>query len=255
MLLAVLRPASPQPAVFARGAEPPGPPRAGLGLFCHLRWDDPPDPHAPGAGVGFATCGGDDPPEPPERSSALANPDPRVRFTWTAVARRARPPAGLGRGGFVFSCGRVRGVAVNVEVLNEVTEETVKAFARLLPQLSRSAPPLDKAGIARVAGSGPSTVLVARSESGEIVGTLTLVVFPIPTGLRAWIEDVVVDEAARGQGAGAALTQEALRLAREMGARTVDLTSRPSREAAGRLYERLGFQRRDSRLYRFTLDG
>jgi ribosomal protein S18 acetylase RimI-like enzyme len=149
----------------------------------------------------------------------------------------------------------VPGVAVNVEVLHEVTDEIVKAFARLLPQLSRSAPPLDKAGLARVAGSASNTVLVARSESGEIVGTLTLAVFPIPTGLRAWIEDVVVDEAARGQGAGAALTQEALRLARELGARTVDLTSRPSREAAGRLYERLGFQRRDTRLYRFTLDG
>lgn len=144
-------------------------------------------------------------------------------------------------------------MAVNVEVLHEVTEETVQAFTRLLPQLSRSAPPLDKAALARVAGSESNTLLIARSESGEIVGTLTLAVFPIPTGLRAWIEDVVVDEAARGQGAGAALTLEALRLAREMGARTVDLTSRPSREAAGRLYERLGFERRDSRLYRFKL--
>jgi ribosomal protein S18 acetylase RimI-like enzyme len=147
----------------------------------------------------------------------------------------------------------VPGVAVNVEVLHEVTEETVQAFTRLLPQLSRSAPPLDKAALARVADSESNTLLIARSESGEIVGTLTLAVFPIPTGLRAWIEDVVVDEAARGQGAGAALTLEALRLAREMGARTVDLTSRPSREAAGRLYERLGFERRDSRLYRFKL--
>ncbi len=110
-----------------------------------------------------------------------------------------------------------------------------------------------------MAGSPSSTVLVARGQApdggpGEIVGTLTLAMFPIPTGLRAWIEDVVVDEAARGQGVATALTLEALRLAREQGARTVDLTSRPSREAAGRLYEHLGFQRRDSRLYRFALD-
>ena len=90
---------------------------------------------------------------------------------------------------------------------------------------------------------------------GEILGTLTLVTFPIPTGLRAWIEDVVVDEAARGRGVGAALTQEAVRLAHEAGARTVDLTSRPSREAANRLYERLGFQMRDSKVYRLTTSG
>jgi ribosomal protein S18 acetylase RimI-like enzyme len=149
-------------------------------------------------------------------------------------------------------------VTVTVEVLREVTGETVEAFARLLPQLSRSAPPLDHAAVSRVAGCPANTVLVARQPAadgapGRIVGTLTLAIFPIPTGVRAWIEDVVTDEAARGQGVGTALTLEALRLAREAGARTVDLTSRPSREAAGRLYERLGFERRDSRVYRFTL--
>ena len=77
--------------------------------------------------------------------------------------------------------------------------------------------------------------------------------FPIPTGMRAWIEDVVVDESARGQGAGVALTLEALRLAQEAGARTVDLTSRPSREAAGLLYERHRLRAPCSRLYRFNL--
>jgi ribosomal protein S18 acetylase RimI-like enzyme len=78
------------------------------------------------------------------------------------------------------------------------------------------------------------------------------VMFPLPTGLRAWIEDVVVDESARGQGAGEAMTREAVRMAREAGARTVDLTSRPAREAAGRLYERAGFKLRDSRVYRYS---
>jgi len=146
-------------------------------------------------------------------------------------------------------------VTVNVEVLHEVTDETVKALAQLLPQLSRSAPPLDRDTLERVTGCTANTVLIARGAGGTIVGMLTLAVFPIPTGVRAWIEDVVVDEAARGQGAGAALTQEALRLAGEQGARTVDLTSRPSRAAAGRLYERLGFVQRESRLYRYTLTG
>jgi ribosomal protein S18 acetylase RimI-like enzyme len=142
-------------------------------------------------------------------------------------------------------------VTVQVDVLNEVTGEVVEAFGRLLPQLSRSAPPLGQAELDAVAGYPANTVLLARS-AGAIIGTLTLVMFPCPTGLRAWIEDVVVDESARGQGVGEALTHEALRIAREAGARTVDLTSRPAREAAGRLYERLGFSIRESRLYRFT---
>ena len=142
-------------------------------------------------------------------------------------------------------------MTVQVEVLDKVTGEVVEAFGRLLPQLSRSAPPLGQAELEAVAGCPANTVLVARS-AGTIIGTTTLVMFPLPTGLRAWIEDVVVDESARGQGAGEAMTREALRLAREAGARTVDLTSRPSREAAGRLYERAGFKLRDSRLYRYS---
>jgi ribosomal protein S18 acetylase RimI-like enzyme len=142
-------------------------------------------------------------------------------------------------------------VTVRVEVLREVTDEVVETFNRLLPQLSRSAPPLDRAALQRIVGSDAATLLVARSD-GRITGTLTLVVFPIPTGIRAWIEDVVVDEAARGQGIGEALTVEALRLARAAGARTADLTTRPSREAAGRLYERVGFKSRESRFYRYA---
>ena len=142
-------------------------------------------------------------------------------------------------------------MTVQVEVLDKVTGEVVEAFGRLLPQLSLSATPLGQADLAAVAECPANTVLVARS-AGTIIGTTTLVMFPLPTGLRAWIEDVVVDESARGQGAGEAMTREALRLAGEAGARTVDLTSRPSREAAGRLYERAGFKLRDSRLYRYS---
>jgi len=135
-------------------------------------------------------------------------------------------------------------------VLDKVTGEVVEAFGRLLPQLSRSALPLGQAELEAVVNCPANTVLLARS-GGAIIGTLTLAMFPLPSGLRAWIEDVVVDESARGQGTGETLTREALRIAREAGARTVDLTSRPSREAAGRLYERLGFSIRDSRVYRF----
>jgi ribosomal protein S18 acetylase RimI-like enzyme len=62
----------------------------------------------------------------------------------------------------------------------------------------------------------------------------------------------VVDEAVRGRGVGEGLSQEAVRRALELGARTVELTSRPSREAANRLYQRLGFVLRDSNVYRYT---
>lgn len=142
-------------------------------------------------------------------------------------------------------------MGVEIEVVREGSDELVKAFGRLLPQLSRSAEALDAAAIDTLVAWPGNTVLVARLD-GEIVGTLTLVMFPIPTGTRAWIEDVVVDDATRGRGVGAALTQEAVRLARANGARTVDLTSRPARAAANRLYERLGFHLRDSNVYRLA---
>ena len=144
-------------------------------------------------------------------------------------------------------------MSVEIEAVRVATDEIVTAFGRLLPQLSRSAKPLDLATLNKLVTWQGNVLLLARIDA-EIVGTLTLVMFPIPTGMRAWIEDVVVDESARGHGVGAALTQEAVRMARAAGARTVDLTSRPSREAANRLYERLGFQLRDSKVYRLADD-
>jgi ribosomal protein S18 acetylase RimI-like enzyme len=144
---------------------------------------------------------------------------------------------------------------VVVEEARQLTPELVEAFSRLVPQLSRSAPPPGPAELTEMVESAATRVLVARlEESGPIVGTLTLVLFRIPTGVRAWIEDVVVDENARGNGVGEALSRQALDLAGRAGARTVDLTSRPSRQAANRLYQRLGFQLRDTNVYRHTAD-
>jgi ribosomal protein S18 acetylase RimI-like enzyme len=136
-----------------------------------------------------------------------------------------------------------------VDVLREATEETVGSLNVLLRQLSKSAPMLDRQRLAEIMSQSGTFLLVARSE-GEIVGMLTLVTFFIPTGLRAWIEDVVVDNSVRGKGIGTALTRKAIDIAKEQGARTVDLTSRPSRQAAHNLYEGLGFRIRDTRVYR-----
>lgn len=136
--------------------------------------------------------------------------------------------------------------------VTEVTDELVAAFERLIPQLSSSNPPPSREFLAHIAGSEASTLLIAV-EDGVILGSLTLAVFSIPTGIRAWIEDVVVDDAARGKGVGAALNNAAIDRAREIGATTVDLTSRPSREAANRLYQRLGFEERETNVYRYKL--
>jgi len=144
-------------------------------------------------------------------------------------------------------------VPITIEELREVTDDVVDAFARLLPQLSSSAKPLDAAAIRTVVSSPAVTVLLARDE-GKIIGSLSLVVFRIPTAVRAWIEDVVVDEAAGRKGTGTALVQEAVERAKAAGARTVDLTTRPSRVAAGNLYEKAGFTQRDTRVYRYKFD-
>jgi ribosomal protein S18 acetylase RimI-like enzyme len=142
--------------------------------------------------------------------------------------------------------------AVVVTEAQAVDDALVEAWAALTPQLSRSSPAPGRAELAEIVASPATILLVARDgPGGAILGSLTLVVFRIPTGMRALVEDVVVGEAARGRGIGSALTREALRRAEALGCRTVDLTSRPSREAANRLYQELGFQRRDTNVYRF----
>jgi ribosomal protein S18 acetylase RimI-like enzyme len=142
---------------------------------------------------------------------------------------------------------------VRVEEAAGATEELVDALAGLVPQLSGSAPRLDARHLKEIIESPATTLLVARGEDGAIVGALTLAVFRIPTAVRAWIEDVVVDEDARGRGVGEALTRAAIASAAAAGASTVDLTSRPTREAANRLYQRLGFQLRQTNVYRYEL--
>ncbi len=143
-------------------------------------------------------------------------------------------------------------MSIAVRVADAVTPEIVAAFERLIPQLSSSNPPPTLDELRQIVDA-ESTLLLLAEEDGVIVGSLTLALFRIPTGLRAWIEDVVVEGAARGKGVGEALNRFALDEAKRRGATTVDLTSRPSREAANRLYQRLGFVKRDTNVYRFDL--
>ena len=140
--------------------------------------------------------------------------------------------------------------------INEITEysdEALNVLSTLLPQLSKSAAAPTEF-IARSIIESDSSRLLVASEDELVYGMLTIVIFPIPSGVRAWIEDVVVDESGRGKGVGEALSKHALNLAKSNGAKTVDLTSRPSREAANRLYQRIGFKPRDTNIYRIEFE-
>ncbi len=140
--------------------------------------------------------------------------------------------------------------AVPVEIASQASEELVAACHQLIPQLSSSAQPIMVSELAEIINSDSTLMFVARIDN-KIVGLLTLAIFRIPTAVRAWIEDVVVDSSARGHGVGEALNHAAIAEAKRRGAKTVDLTSRPSRQAANKLYKRLGFVERDTNVYRF----
>jgi ribosomal protein S18 acetylase RimI-like enzyme len=145
--------------------------------------------------------------------------------------------------------------AVTVAEAHEVSDDLVAAFAGLIPQLSSSSPAPTAAELAEIVASPATALFLARDESGTVVGSLTLAMFRVPTGVLSWIEDVVVDQSARGAGAGEKLVDAALRRAKEAGAKSVDLTSRPSREAANRLYQRVGFDTRQTNVYRYKMSG
>jgi ribosomal protein S18 acetylase RimI-like enzyme len=144
---------------------------------------------------------------------------------------------------------------VKVEIATTLTPTIVDAVLRLVPQLSRSAPPPTTEELGEIVASPASDLFIALDDGGAVIGIATLVTFRIPTGMRSWIEDVVVDETGRGQGVGMALTRAMLDRAAERGSRTVDLTSRPSRAAANRMYQKVGFVPRDTNIYRYTPDG
>ena len=147
-----------------------------------------------------------------------------------------------------------------VREVTAVDPALIAAMARLMPQLSDSNLPPDAVALEAIVASETSILLVAEEpeigkqpDGSSILGSMTLVLIRLPTGLRAWIEDVVVDEVARGRGIGEALNRAAIERARKSGAKTVDLTSRPSRKAANRLYRRLGFEERATNVYRLEL--
>jgi ribosomal protein S18 acetylase RimI-like enzyme len=149
----------------------------------------------------------------------------------------------------------VRKLRMEIQRVGEVTQELVAAFERLIPQLSPHSIPPSSNELAELLASPNTYLYTARDEHGKIVGSLTLVFYRTPTALHAWIEDVIVDETVRGQGLGTTLTQVAIEQAQVRGAKCVNLTSRPAREAANRLYQHLGFTHWETNAYRYDLKG
>ena len=143
---------------------------------------------------------------------------------------------------------------MRIEIATEATDELLDAFRRLIPQLTKTPPHLSRDEITALVKSACSTLLVARADDDSIVGVLCLAVYRVPTGIRSIIEDVIVDESERGQGIGEALTRRALEIAKEAGAAHVTLTSNPRREAANRLYLRVGFKKRETNAYQYNFE-
>ena len=142
---------------------------------------------------------------------------------------------------------------IEIEIVNNITDDVVEAFQRLIPQLSKSNPAPSKTKLEDILKQESCAKLIIAKNNNKIIGSLTLILFQIPTGIRSWIEDVVVDESQRGLGVGEMLTRFAVNYAKSQGARTIDLTSRPSREVANKLYQKVGFKLRDTNVYRIDL--
>ncbi len=143
---------------------------------------------------------------------------------------------------------------IAIELVSQLTDEVLEAIAHLLPQLKVTCPPLTRSHLAALIDSDSSLLFVARQPAGTIVGMLTLIVYRVPSGVRARIEDVVVDESVRGQGIGEALVRRSLEEACSRGADGVALTSNPRRQAANRLYQRIGFQRWETNVYFYRFE-
>ena len=142
---------------------------------------------------------------------------------------------------------------INISELTETSSSVLKSINELLPQLSSSAQVISMDRLSELVESDNTLIFIGTDESGQILGILSLIVMKIPTGNKAWIEDVVVDQSARGKGMGKALMNHALEKAKELAVKSVDLTSRPSREKANMLYQSLWYQIRETNVYRHMI--
>ena len=142
---------------------------------------------------------------------------------------------------------------INISELTEASSSVLQSINELLPQLSSSAQVISMDRLSELVESDNTIIFLGTDDNGQILGMLSLIVMKIPTGNKAWIEDVVVDQSARGKGMGKALMDHALERAKKLAVKSVDLTSRPSRETANMLYQSLGYQIRETNVYRYKI--
>jgi ribosomal protein S18 acetylase RimI-like enzyme len=138
---------------------------------------------------------------------------------------------------------------MNVTEIKCYADAVLDALNDLLPQLSSAPRRLTEQQLLAIIHSDTTHLWMAE-ENDRYIGSLTLVVFRIPSGTRARIEDLVVQETARGRGVGRSLVRKAIEMAGALGAEVVDLTTHPSREAANPLYKKLGFEIQGTNVYR-----
>lgn len=141
---------------------------------------------------------------------------------------------------------------MQIEILSDVDNKTITAFNRLMQQLSSNYRPIAKEYLIDIINSSNIIIFVAK-ENETIIGSLSLVFYNIPTGMKAWVEDVVIDQSVRGKGVGKALIEQAIVYAKQSGASKLDLTSSPERVAANKLYQKLNFEKRETNVYRLML--
>ena len=142
---------------------------------------------------------------------------------------------------------------MKIKEVSRISDRVFQSVVRLVPQLNPESELPSRIRLKEILRSEATHLFIAELENNEIAGILTLVIYEIPTGKRVWIEDVVVEEAHRGEGIGKALMMHAIDFAGSAGAKSIDLTSRPFRKAANKLYSKMGFDRRETNVYRYTI--
>lgn len=143
---------------------------------------------------------------------------------------------------------------MHIERITHMDESFVNAFENLMPQLTGKDEYPSYEELQKIIEADNVHLCFAFDDNEKIIGTITVVFVRIPTGVKAWIEDVIVDKEARGKGVGTAMIWHAIQIARKKRVEKVDLTSHPRRIAANKLYQKLGFEKRESNVYRYYID-
>jgi len=138
-----------------------------------------------------------------------------------------------------------------IREITSYSDKVYSALLKLLPQLDPEIKLPSKDFFKNILANNNTHFFAGELEDGEIAGILTLTVYFIPTGTKLWIEDVVIDESHRGKGYGKEIMLHAMKFAQSLGAKSIDLTSRPFRIAANQLYIDLGFEKRETNVYRY----